>query len=60
MKAWPEVGVAATNVEIRIRQAWKPVPSPVPHQTRFNELVLKENGGKWQCSIKAVAGLVCL
>ena len=37
MKKWPEVGAAATNVEIRIRQAWKPVPSPVPFQTRFNE-----------------------
>ena len=37
MKKWPEVGVAATNMEIRIRQAWKPVPSPVPHQTVYNE-----------------------
>ena len=37
MKKWPEVGVAATNLEIRIRQAWKPVPSPVPHQTVYNE-----------------------
>lgn len=37
MKKWPEVGVAATNIEVRIRQAWKPVPSPVAIQTRFNE-----------------------
>ena len=37
MKKWPEVGAAATNLEMRIRQAWKPVPSPVPHQTRYNE-----------------------
>ena len=37
MKKWPEVGVAATNLEIRIRQAWKPVPSPVRHQTAYNE-----------------------
>ena len=37
MVRWPEVGIAATNVEIRIRQAWKPVPSPVPYQTRYNE-----------------------
>ena len=37
MKKWPEVGAAATNVEIRVRQAWKPVPSPVPYQTKYNE-----------------------
>ncbi len=37
MKKWPEVGAAATNVEIRIRQGWKPVPSPVPFQTKYNE-----------------------
>lgn len=37
MKDWPEVGVAATNIEVRIRQAWKPVPSPVPFQNRLNE-----------------------
>ena len=37
MRKWPEVGAAATNVEIRIRQAWKPVPSPVPYQTKYNE-----------------------
>ncbi len=37
MGKWPEVGVAATNMEIRIRQAWKPVPSKVPYQTKYNE-----------------------
>ena len=37
IKAQPELAAAATNVEVRIRQAWKPVPSPVPIQTRFNE-----------------------
>ncbi len=37
MKKWPEVGVAATNIEVRIRQAWKPVPSPVAIQTPDNE-----------------------
>ena len=37
MKQWPEVGVAATNMEIRIRQAWKPVPSTVLYQTPWNE-----------------------
>ena len=37
MKKWPEIGAAATNVEIRIRQGWKPVPSPVPYQTKYNE-----------------------
>ncbi len=37
MKSQPELAAAATNVEIRIRQAWKPVPSPVPFQTKYNE-----------------------
>lgn len=37
MKKYPELAAAATNVEIRIRQAWKPVPSPVPFQTKYNE-----------------------
>jgi len=37
MRDYPELGVAATNIEVRIRQAWKPVPSPVPYQTRLNE-----------------------
>ena len=37
MKNQAELALAATNVEIRIRQAWKPVPSPVEIQTPFNE-----------------------
>ena len=37
MKAQPELALAATNIEVRIRQAWKPVPSPVEIQTPFNE-----------------------
>lgn len=37
MKDRPELAAAATNVEIRIRQGWKPVPSPVLYQTRLNE-----------------------
>ena len=37
MARQPELAAAATNVEIRIRQAWKPVPSPVAYQTPENE-----------------------
>lgn len=37
MKSQPELALAATNIEVRVRQAWKPVPSPVPFQTRLNE-----------------------
>lgn len=37
MKEWPELAAAATNIEVRIRQAWKPVPSQVMYQTRLNE-----------------------
>ena len=37
MKEQPELAIAATNIEVRIRQAWKPVPSPVEIQTPFNE-----------------------
>lgn len=33
----PTLAYAATAPEIRIRQAWKPVPSPVPHQQPENE-----------------------
>jgi len=33
----PELALAATNIEVRIRQAWKPVPSPVEIQTPYNE-----------------------
>ena len=37
LKDQPELAAAARNVEIRIRQAWKPVPSPVAYQTPDNE-----------------------
>lgn len=33
----PALAYAAAAPEIRIRQAWKPVPSPVPHQQPENE-----------------------
>ena len=33
----PALAYAAVAPEIRIRQAWKPVPSPVPHQQPENE-----------------------
>lgn len=37
MTRQPELATAVSNVEIRIRQAWKHVPSAVPFQTPFNE-----------------------
>ena len=37
MKERPELRHAADTLYIRIRQAWKPVPSPVPEQTIENE-----------------------
>ena len=36
-KERPELAYAATAPEIRIRQAWKPVPSPVTNQVTRNE-----------------------
>lgn len=33
----PELAGAATSVEVRVRQAWKPAPSKVPEQNEFNE-----------------------
>ena len=36
-KERPELAYAAAAPEIRIRQAWKPVPSPLPHQQPENE-----------------------
>ncbi len=33
MKQFPVVGEAAMGPEVRVRLAWKPVPSPVPDQT---------------------------
>ena len=37
VKDRPLLKFAVDNPEIRIRQAWKPVPTPVPDQTRENE-----------------------
>ena len=37
MKTSPELRHAADTIYVRIRQAWKPVPSPVPEQTVENE-----------------------
>ncbi|MFZ2641723.1 MAG: DUF5696 domain-containing protein [Verrucomicrobiia bacterium] len=36
-----ELAYAAQAMEIRVRMAWKPVPSPVPEQTAENEPPLK-------------------
>lgn len=33
----PDLKYAAESMEIRVRQAWKPVPSPVGEQTKENE-----------------------
>ncbi len=41
MKTSPELAYAAKSVEIRIRQAWKPAPSPVEEQTLATEPVMK-------------------
>ena len=37
VKSRPYLRYAVEHPEIRIRQAWKPVPTPVPDQTRENE-----------------------
>lgn len=37
MKQFPVVGEAAMGPEVRVRLAWKPVPSPVPDQTEETE-----------------------
>lgn len=37
----PELAYAARFPEVRIRQGWKPVPSPVPDQTVFDEPPMK-------------------
>ena len=37
IKHSPELAYAARCPEVRIRQGWKPVPSPVPEQTVENE-----------------------
>ena len=41
VKANPILKQAVESPEIRIRQAWKPVPSPVPHQCPENEPEVK-------------------
>jgi len=41
MKDKPALAYAADSIEIRIRQAWKPSPSPVAHQTPDNEPPMK-------------------
>ena len=41
VKDCPALAYAATNVEVRLRQAWKPVPSPVKDQTPFTEPPVK-------------------
>ncbi|MDO4576215.1 MAG: DUF5696 domain-containing protein [Planctomycetia bacterium] len=41
MKERPELAYAAGAVEVRIRQGWKPVPSPVGEQTPENEPPMK-------------------
>ena len=40
-KERPMLAYAATNVEVRIRQAWKPVPSPATNQVSRNEPPVK-------------------
>lgn len=37
----PELAYAAKSVEVRIRQAWKPAPSPVEEQTHATEPPMK-------------------
>ena len=37
MKAQPELAYAAKSMEVRIRQGWKPAPSPVLEQTTTTE-----------------------
>lgn len=41
VKQYPELAYAARVPEVRIRQGWKPVPSPVPDQTVLNEPPIK-------------------
>lgn len=41
IKQSPELAYAARCPEVRIRQGWKPVPSPVPDQTVQNEPAMK-------------------
>ena len=41
MKDKPALAYAAESIEIRIRQGWKPVPSPIAHQSPDNEPPMK-------------------
>jgi hypothetical protein len=41
IKARPELAYAARSLEVRIRQGWKPMPTPVEQQTRQNEPPMK-------------------
>jgi hypothetical protein len=41
IKTSPELAYAARYPEVRIRQGWKPVPSPVPDQTVLDEPPMK-------------------
>jgi len=41
IKTNPVLAYAVTNMEVRIRQAWKPVPSPVMEQVTRNEPPVK-------------------
>ena len=41
VKTRPELKYVVENPEVRIRQCWKPVPTPVPEQTRENEPALR-------------------
>ena len=41
IKSRPELAYATQSLEIRIRQGWKPMPTPVEQQTRANEPPMK-------------------
>ncbi len=41
IKSNPELAYAARSPEVRIRQGWKPVPTPVPEQSIENEPEMK-------------------
>ncbi len=41
MKTRPELAYAARSLALRIRQGWKPMPTPVEQQTRANEPPMK-------------------
>ena len=41
IKSNPALAYAVTNIEVRIRQAWKPAPSPVMEQVTRNEPPVK-------------------